>query len=112
MMGSDTFIMVAFRCTENSTPSSLARLICAARNSSSAAARMTVPSTTSPASTGSDSLSTVTVPSAAVCRIRRVSSFSMTIDNSLEKKSSAPIVATLVLESGLHAPIECGCALA
>jgi hypothetical protein len=39
----------------------------------------------------------------------RVSSDSMTTDFSLERKSSAPIVATFVLESGLHAPIECGC---
>ena len=30
-------------------------------------------------------------------------------DFSLEKKSSLPIVATVVFESGDHAPIECGC---
>ena len=30
-------------------------------------------------------------------------------DRSLERKSPAPMVATWVLESGDHAPIECGC---
>ena len=73
---------------------------------------MKVPSTTSPASTGSDSLSTVTVPSAATCSMRSVSSASSTTDFSLEKKSSLPIVATLVFESGDQAPIRCGCFLA
>ena len=33
----------------------------------------------------------------------------MTTDFSSERKSSAVMWATLVLESGLHAPIECGC---
>ena len=48
MIGSETFIIVALRCTENSTPSALARAICAVRNSRSAATRMTDASTTSP----------------------------------------------------------------
>ena len=64
MIGSETFIIVALRCTENSTPSALARAIWAARNSRSAATRMTEASTTSPASTGTDSRSTVVLPSA------------------------------------------------
>ncbi len=42
MIGSETFIMVALRCTENSTPSALARAICSVRNSRSAATFMTV----------------------------------------------------------------------
>ena len=33
----------------------------------------------------------------------------MTTDFSSERKSSAVMWATLVFESGLHAPIECGC---
>ena len=56
MIGSETFIIVALRCTENSTSSALARAIWAARNSRSAATCITVASTTSPASTGTDSL--------------------------------------------------------
>ena len=63
MIGSETFIIVALRCTENSTPSALARAICAVRNSRSAATRMTDASTTSPARTGTDSRSTVVEPS-------------------------------------------------
>ena len=59
MIGSDTFIIVALRCTENSTPSALARAIWASRNSCNAATCSAVASTTSPASTGTDSRSTV-----------------------------------------------------
>ena len=108
MIGSETFIMVAFRCTENSTPSALARAICAARNSSSAATCMAVASTTSPASTGTDSLSTVVEPSSPTSSIRSDPSLSITAEVSLERKSSAVMCATLVLESGDQAPIECG----
>ncbi len=70
---------------------------------------MTVASTTSPASTGTASRSTVVVPSAATSSMRRLPSDSTTADFSSERKSSAVMWATLVLESGLHAPIECGC---
>ncbi len=112
MIGSETFIIVALRCTENSTSSALARAICSVRKRRSAATFMNVASTTSPASTFVSGLSTVTVPSAASCSMRRVSSASMTTDCSLERKSSLPMVATLVLESLLQAPIRCGCALA
>ena len=52
MIGSETFIIVALRCTENSTSSALARAICSVRKRRSAATFMNVPSTTSPASTG------------------------------------------------------------
>ena len=54
MIGSETFIIVALRCTENSTSSAWARAIWASRNSRSAATCMTVASTISPASTGTD----------------------------------------------------------
>ncbi len=107
-IGSETFIMVAFRCTENSTSSALARSICSARNFASDATRITVASTISPASTGT-SLSTSVSPLSLTSSMRSVSSASTTTDCSLERKSSAPMVATLVFESGLHAPIECGC---
>ena len=109
MTGSETFIMVALRCTENSTSSALARAIAFARNAWRWATSMTVASTISPASTGIASLSTVTVPSAASCSMRRVSSASITTDLSLDLKSCSPMVATLVRESWLQAPIEWGC---
>ena len=108
MIGSETFIMVALRCTENRMPSDFARAICSVRNSRRAATRITVESTTSPASTGTDSCSTVVEPSSPTCSMRRVSSFSMTTDFSLERKSSAVMWATLVLESADQAPMRCG----
>ena len=41
--------------------------------------------------------------------MRSVSSASMTTDCSLWRKSPSPMVATLVRESAVQAPIECGC---
>ena len=108
MMGSETFIMVAFRWAENSTPSALARATWAARNASRAAARITVPSMTSPARTGKARLRTLTVPSSLTSWILMLVSASITTDFSLERKSSASMWATLVLESGVQAPMECG----
>ena len=108
MIGSETFIIVALRCTEKSTSSAAALAICSATNSRSASTSMRVASTTSPASTGTDSLRTVTVPSSATCSMRRSSSAGMTTDFSLWRKSPSLIVATLVRESGLQAPIEWG----
>ena len=109
MIGSETFIIVAFRCSEKSTPSSLARAICSRRNDCRAAVSMKVASMTSPASTGTDSLSTSVSPSAGTSSMRSEPSFSITVDFSLERKSSASMCATLVFESELHSPIECGC---
>ena len=59
MIGSETFIIVALRWSENSTSSALARAICSVRKRRSAATSMKVASTTSPASTFTSSLSTV-----------------------------------------------------
>ncbi len=108
MIGSDTFIIVALRCTEKSTPCSRASAICAARNSSSALARITVASTISPSRTGSRSTSAVTVPSEATSSTRRSPAAATVTDCSLDRKSSAAMCATCVFESGDHAPIECG----
>ena len=65
MIGSDTFIIVALRWSENSTPLALASAIWAVRNATRAALLMTVASKTSPARSGVDALRTVVVPSAA-----------------------------------------------
>ncbi len=111
-IGSETFIIVALRWIENRTSSALARAICSARKRRSAATFMKVASTTSPASTATSSLSTVSVPSVAVCTIERVSASSITTDFSLLRKSSWPIVATSVRDSGLQAPMRCGYFLA
>ena len=109
MIGSDTFIIVAFRCSENSTPLAFASATCSARNASSERRRITAPSTISPASTGTDSFSTVIVPSGATCSIRSSSSPANVIDRSVERKSPSPIVATWVFDPVDHSPIECGC---
>ncbi len=108
MIGSETFIMVALRWTENSTSSALARAIWSRRNDCSAAVFMKVASTTSPASTGTDSLST-SVPLSVTSSMRSDPAFSITADFSLDRKSSEVMCATLVFESGDHFPIECGC---
>ena len=112
MIGSETFIIVAFRWTENSTPDARASSSCSARNALSAARRMTAASITSPASSGVDSFSTVTVPSPATCSIRTSSSAATVTDCSVERKSPSVIVATWVLQSDDHSPMEWGWALA
>ncbi len=112
MIGSETFIIVAFRCTENRTPSALARATCAVRNSRSAATRSTEASTTSSFFTGTDSRSTVVVPSSPTSSIRRAPSSAITTDFSVERKSFSPMVATLVLDSPVQAPMRCGWVLA
>ena len=53
MIGSETFIIVAFRCSEKRTPCSLASSICSSRKASSARRRITAPSKISPSATGS-----------------------------------------------------------
>ena len=107
MIGSETFIIVAFRWTENRTPDAFAAAICSVRNASRAAARSTLPSTTSPASTFSPDFRTCS-PAAVRSRIVRTSSAPITTDCSLWRKSSASIVATEVCESALQAPMRCG----
>ena len=82
-IGSDTFIIVALRWTENSTSSALARSTCAVRNSRRAATCITVASTISPSRTLTFSFSTVVEPSSPVSSMRRSPAFSMTADFSL-----------------------------
>ncbi len=70
MIGSETFIIVAFRCRENRTPRCLASATCSARNERNAETLITVESITSPASSGNSVFSTVTVPSEPTCSMR------------------------------------------
>ncbi len=112
MIGSETFIIVAFMCREKRTPRSLASAICSARKASSARRCMTAPSTISPALTGIDALRTVAAPSGATNSIRRSSSCVNVTERSVERKSPPDMVETCDLDSVDHAPIECGCALA
>src|SRR5690625_6246851 len=69
---------------------------------------MKVASTISPLRTFRFSFRFVTLPSASVWRMVRVSLSDSVTDCSFEKKSFAPMVATLVLESCDQSPMECG----
>ena len=70
MIGSDTFIIVALRCSESSSPVALASAICAEKNACSSRRLITDADTRSAASTGIDALSTVVLPCASVCSMR------------------------------------------
>ncbi len=94
MMGSETFIMVAFMWREKRMPCALASAIWASRNSTSALRLSLVASRISPASSGVLSLRTVTEPSAEVNSILTSVGSCMVIDFSLDEKSLVPIVAT------------------
>ena len=87
MIGSETFIMVAFRCTEKRTSSAFARASMLIRKARRLAACMTVASMTSPASTGSDWSSTFRSPAVLSKTIFRVSSAGSVTDFSLARKS-------------------------
>ncbi len=69
---------------------------------------MTAASTISPSRTVSPSLSTVVVPSAPTCSMRSVVARSSVTDVSECRKSPSDIVATWLVLSFAHAPIECG----
>ena len=93
MMGSETFIMVAFRCREKRMSAFLALANSRSRNLRSSLTDMKVASTTSPAATWT-SFMRVTFPSLSTCSMCRVESVSMVTDFSLERKSCSPMVAT------------------
>jgi hypothetical protein len=112
MIGSETFIIVAFKCTENSTSRSSASATCSRRNASSARRLIRAPSTISPASTGMLRFRTVTVPSVATCSIRSSSSARIVTEVSEWKKSPSVMVDTWLLDLVDQAPMECGWALA
>ena len=69
-MGSAIFIMVAFTCSENSTPSFLAASICSAKKARSALRLITAASMISPAASAVLAFSTVTAPSAPTNSMR------------------------------------------
>ena len=112
MIGSDTFIIVALRWSEKSTPLALASAICSARNvEQRRLAHDRGVDDLAGVSTGIDVLqhgggavggrrsSMRSVPSASA----------IVTDRSLSGSRRRPSWTTWVLESGDHAPIECGC---
>ena len=84
MIGSDTFIMVAFMCSDSSTPSAFASWMADSKNSHSLLQLMTVASTTSPSSTAMASFSTRSSPLGVVSVIFSSPAVSTTADSSLE----------------------------
>ncbi len=83
MTGSETFIMVALRCTEKRTSWRRASSICSAMKARRALMLMNEPSSTSPAFRGSFSLSTFTVPALSTNSMRAVTGCSRVRDRSL-----------------------------
>jgi len=112
MIGSETFIIVAFRWMLHRAPVARASATSRSRNETSAARLMKVASRMSPAFSLMPSLRTVTAPSAAANSMRAVVAAGIVTDFSLPKKSPAAIEATCALQSAVQAPILCGLALA
>ena len=83
MMGSETFIIVAFRCSENSTPCAFASSICASTKRDSDFTFITAASTISPACTFTDGLSTCVVPSLPMNSIFSVVASAIVAERSL-----------------------------
>ena len=83
MIGSETFIIVAFRCRENSTPWALASSICSAMNAASALRDMRAASTISPSCTFTGSRSARVLPSAPTNSIFSSPALPMVAERSL-----------------------------
>mmetsp|Transcript_6279 Transcript_6279/g.25217 ORF Transcript_6279/g.25217 Transcript_6279/m.25217 type:complete len:335 (+) Transcript_6279:1638-2642(+) len=109
MMGSEIFIMVAFRCTDTIRSSALALVSSSSMYWRSAAADMREASITSPACSATFSLR-VTASSApsATNSIRTSVGSAHTWLFSAEKKSPSFIDATCDLEVASHLPRRCG----
>ena len=112
IIGSETFIIVAFICKENNMFFSLASFICSSRKLKRAFLLITVASITSPSNKGVFSFKTVTSPALSTNSILTLPALETVTDFSLEKKSPFSIVDTCVLESLDQAPMECGFFLA
>ena len=83
MIGSETFIMVALRCSENNTPCFFASAICASMNAASARRDITAASMISPASSVVFGFSTTWLPSLPNHSMRTLPACSTVTDFSL-----------------------------
>jgi len=109
MMGSETFIIVALRCSEKRMSFDLASTISFSRNACSWPTDMNAESITSPACSGVLALSVVAAPVAAsTCSMRTEHGDAHVCDCSDAKKSPASMWLTCVFDSALHSPILCG----
>mmetsp|Transcript_33551 Transcript_33551/g.84234 ORF Transcript_33551/g.84234 Transcript_33551/m.84234 type:complete len:211 (+) Transcript_33551:1344-1976(+) len=100
MMGSDTFIMVAFRCSDTITSCALASCSCSSKNARSSRAFMTEASRISFSMTARPDFRTVFLPCASTWVIWIFVSLGTTYDFSLPKKSPDFMWATWVLDTG------------
>mmetsp|Transcript_20806 Transcript_20806/g.64519 ORF Transcript_20806/g.64519 Transcript_20806/m.64519 type:complete len:207 (+) Transcript_20806:694-1314(+) len=109
MMGSDTFIMVALRCSETIRSSALACVSSCSMKAHSAAADMREASITSPACSLVSALSTcASAPPSGTNSMRTDVASGHTWLFSALKKSPSAIDATCERESALQAPRRCG----
>ena len=109
MIGSDTFIIVAFRCSESSTPSARASSISFAKNACSARRLIIEAPPGRPPPTLTPSLSTVVAPSASVNSMRSVPACGDDRRLLAAVEVAAGHVRDVRLRVALQAPIECGC---
>ena len=114
MIGSATFIMVAFKCTENNTPLAFASASWSLIKPRSAVTFIKLASTTVPAVMSRPSFSTVFCPCWLTNRIVKAPACaSETVaEISFETKSCAGIETTCVAESARQTPILCGFCIA
>ena len=114
MIGSDTFIIVDFRCNENKTSLAFASAISALRNVRRAAVLIYVASTMVPDCRFRSSFKTETCPALSINSILAgpaCASLSVA-DFSLAKNVSDDMDATWVLDDAIHSPIEWGFCMA
>ena len=111
MMGSETFIMVALRCSDSRAPSARAASMVRAKKARRAATFMTAASTTSPASRGTRSFRTLTAPPASTNSMLTSHGRSTVTERSLPKKSPSRMWATRVFDpsAGHGFIMRCGC---
>ena len=110
MIGSETFIIVAFRCSENSTPCRFASSICASTKSAQRArAHHGRVDQFAGLHRRSSSFSTRVLPSLPVIRCARCRPARSARTVRCRRNRRASMCATWVFESALHAPIRCGC---
>ena len=111
MIGSETFIIVALRWSDSRASSSAASSMVRLKKARRAATFMTAASTTSPASSGTLALRTVTAPPASTNSMRASHGCSRVTERSLPKKSFSCMWATRVFDpdAGHAFIIRCGC---
>ena len=107
MMGSETFIIVAFRWSENSTPRSRASRTWSRRKETRACLLRQLASSTSPGWSGIDSFRTWT-PSAVTSSTRALVGASTVTERSVCRKSPADMDETWVWESSGQARMRGG----